>query len=219
VNGQHSPNVILKDNDIKYKIRLPPETTLEFIKQIRKDVDFLYNMQLMDYSLLVGVHNTEYDLDAMRKRTRSRFTTMSQSSANSSVAPQNNNINDNNNNPDNRFPDVVEKKDKENKEFYFENDSVDDDNKGTSGGGGGAGPASLGQRSNDTESVDTVKYLNPNRIEAMRVVGPDAYFMGIIDFQQRWSFKKKFERFFKIHIHGADPKGLSAIEPETYKER
>jgi hypothetical protein len=27
------------------------------------------------------------------------------------------------------------------------------------------------------------------------------------------------ERFFKVNFRGADPQGLSAIEPETYKER
>jgi hypothetical protein len=43
--------------------------------------------------------------------------------------------------------------------------------------------------------------------------------MGIIDFQQRWNVGKKMERFFKINFKGADPHGLSAIEPEQYKER
>ncbi len=51
------------------------------------------------------------------------------------------------------------------------------------------------------------------------MVGPDSYFMGIIDFQQQWNMQKKLERFFKINFRGVDPQGLSAIEPETYKER
>jgi hypothetical protein len=89
--------------------------------------------------------------------------------------------------------------------------------------------------------------------EVFRVVGPDSYFIGIIDFQQQWNFKKKvsdgfcffvfgyflgsqrlttrmiiiicgsfavqLERFFKINFRGADPQGLSSIEPKTYKDR
>jgi hypothetical protein len=43
--------------------------------------------------------------------------------------------------------------------------------------------------------------------------------MGIIDFQQQWDLSKQFERFFKTHIQGRDPNGLSAIDPATYKER
>ena len=54
--------MILKDNDIKYKIRLPLDTTVQLLKQIRSDAEFLYSLGIMDYSLLVGVHNTEYEV-------------------------------------------------------------------------------------------------------------------------------------------------------------
>lgn len=52
VSGEHEPNVILKDNDIKYKIRLPRHTTESLLTQIRADADFLYSIGVMDYSLL-----------------------------------------------------------------------------------------------------------------------------------------------------------------------
>ena len=52
VSGEHEPNVILKDNDIKYKIRLPRHTTENLLTQIRSDADFLYSIGVMDYSLL-----------------------------------------------------------------------------------------------------------------------------------------------------------------------
>ena len=52
VSGEHEPNVILKDNDIKYKIRLPRHTTEGLLQQIRADADFLLSIGVMDYSLL-----------------------------------------------------------------------------------------------------------------------------------------------------------------------
>jgi 1-phosphatidylinositol-4-phosphate 5-kinase len=52
VSGEHEPSVILKDNDIKYKIRLPRNTTERLLAQIRADADFLYSIGVMDYSLL-----------------------------------------------------------------------------------------------------------------------------------------------------------------------
>ena len=52
MSGEHEPNVILKDNDIKYKIRLPRHTTENLLTQIRSDADFLYSIEVMDYSLL-----------------------------------------------------------------------------------------------------------------------------------------------------------------------
>jgi hypothetical protein len=52
VNGEHEPNVILKDNDIKYKIRLSKPTTESLLLQLRSDVDYLFSIGVMDYSLL-----------------------------------------------------------------------------------------------------------------------------------------------------------------------
>ena len=51
------------------------------------------------------------------------------------------------------------------------------------------------------------------------MVGPEAYYMGIIDFLQEWNINKRLERFFKINFRGADPEGLSAIQPDIYRER
>ena len=61
--GHHEPNVILKDNDLKHKIRLPSDVSKKILAQLRKDADFLCGIGIMDYSLLVGVHNTEYAVE------------------------------------------------------------------------------------------------------------------------------------------------------------
>jgi hypothetical protein len=52
VNGIHEPNVVLKDNDLKYKIRLSAETARDLLRQLTLDVEFLYSIRVMDYSLL-----------------------------------------------------------------------------------------------------------------------------------------------------------------------
>ena len=43
--------------------------------------------------------------------------------------------------------------------------------------------------------------------------------MGIVDFLQDWTMKKKIERLFKIYILRKDPDGLSVMLPEPYKLR
>ena len=175
MSGQHSPNVILKDNDIKYKIRLPPDTAVQLLQQIRKDADFLDSMRIMDYSLLVGVHNAEYDVDALRRRTKSKLTTASQSSVSSLTGSG-------------RIQEVSSKPSREGNGLQTSSGNSGEDNN--------ARNVSNQRGSGETDSLlgsapGEVKYLNPNKIDVMRVVGPDSYFIGIIDFQQRWTVKKK----------------------------
>ncbi len=57
VLGNHEPNVILKDNDLKYKLRLLDASSEHLIKQLRKDTEFLCGLGVMDYSLLGKIVN------------------------------------------------------------------------------------------------------------------------------------------------------------------
>jgi hypothetical protein len=52
VLGHHEPNVILKDNDLKHKIRLPGMTAKFLLHQLEKDSELLCSFGVMDYSLL-----------------------------------------------------------------------------------------------------------------------------------------------------------------------
>ncbi|OWZ09446.1 Phosphatidylinositol-4-phosphate-5-kinase [Phytophthora megakarya] len=58
--GRHEPNVILKDNDLTAKVRLDPKVAEELYDQVVKDANFLSRLGIMDYSLLLGIHNVEY---------------------------------------------------------------------------------------------------------------------------------------------------------------
>ena len=54
---------------------------------------------------------------------------------------------------------------------------------------------------------------------AVSVTGPAIYYLGIVDFLQDWTTKKKIERAFKIYATRKDPDGLSVMDPERYKRR
>lgn len=51
------------------------------------------------------------------------------------------------------------------------------------------------------------------------VVGPDYYTIGVIDMLQTWTWKKRFERWWKIFILRSDGCGISAAPPKFYAER
>jgi hypothetical protein len=57
------------------------------------------------------------------------------------------------------------------------------------------------------------------RLKVNRIVGPEAYYMGIVDFQQLYNLSKKAERFVKIRVKGDSAEGLSCLEPVAYRQR
>ena len=58
-----------------------------------------------------------------------------------------------------------------------------------------------------------------SRLLVSKVVGPESYYVGIIDFQQKYDYSKMTERYTKVYLMGADSAGLSCIEPVAYQRR
>ncbi|TMW56358.1 hypothetical protein Poli38472_006368 [Pythium oligandrum] len=54
---------------------------------------------------------------------------------------------------------------------------------------------------------------------ATSVSGPALYHFGIIDILQQWTFEKKMERVYKVHVKRKDAEGVSAMPPKPYKFR
>jgi hypothetical protein len=57
------------------------------------------------------------------------------------------------------------------------------------------------------------------RSDALEVVGPGTYFIGIIDILQEWSWAKSLERMAKVAFKLQDKNGVSAVPPELYMRR
>ena len=56
-------------------------------------------------------------------------------------------------------------------------------------------------------------------MQASVVTGPTKFYVGIIDILQTWNVNKRVERYSKIYFKCVDGNGLSAVEPERYRER
>ncbi|RHY01399.1 hypothetical protein DYB34_001934 [Aphanomyces astaci] len=191
--GTHEPNVILKDNDLTQKVRLDAAVAEDLYDQIKKDAGFLCNHGIMDYSLLMGVHNVEYrvsaDLDLGNHHLDNSLllnTNITRGgSAVVSAQPTARNLN----------------------------------NTGL-GDGGSDGDDTGDVPLDDDLHMDArmpLKFTGTRK--ANTVVGPACYYFGIIDILQLWNFDKKLERNTKVLLLRRDPDGLSALPPTKYKDR
>jgi hypothetical protein len=59
--GGHQPNIVLKDNDLTERLRLSHRRARVVYGQLCRDAALLAGFGATDYSLLLGVHNVEYD--------------------------------------------------------------------------------------------------------------------------------------------------------------
>lgn len=56
-------------------------------------------------------------------------------------------------------------------------------------------------------------------MQGIDAAAPCLYFLGIIDILQEYDFSKKLEHFAKSKLLCKDSHGISAVEPEEYRER
>ena len=51
------------------------------------------------------------------------------------------------------------------------------------------------------------------------IEGPGVYYIGVIDYLQKYNFKKKLERFWKVVLRCKDGTAISDIPPLQYRDR
>ena len=152
VKGFHEPIQVMKDNDLKYKLNLTPNDARSLYKQLKKDADFLCDtLNVMDYSLLIGVQRAEYIVQDNIAVSRLSST-------------------------------------------------------------------SEGRNTYISESAKT-SFSGTGHLEVYKFTAPKSYCMGIIDFCQKWNIEKRVEQFYKLYFQQKDPLGVSAQEPNTYRNR
>lgn len=54
---------------------------------------------------------------------------------------------------------------------------------------------------------------------ARQIEGPGLFYIGIIDYLQKYTFAKKIERFYKRFIRCYDKQGISDVPPQYYRDR
>lgn len=241
--GGHEPNVVLKDSDLTQKLKLDRDVAIDLYRTLCADSDLLCSFGIMDYSLLMGIHEVEYVVDeGDEDADEDSESKIPVSPARIKSSEPTSGIRSSVHNP-------------------FNEKSMMDPRVGTTPFSKSGGPPPVVPPSSKSRHHASVSSLNVNPIAdfgrsrkvsrlnegggfrhtrtesntsvsssgrrlprsgmrmANTVVGPAYYHLGVIDILQTWTLKKRMERFFKIAFKGVDGDGLSAIPPRLYKKR
>ncbi|TMW55381.1 hypothetical protein Poli38472_013272 [Pythium oligandrum] len=192
VVGLHEPNVVLKDNDLRTRMRIGGRAGKELFEYLREDSLFLCSLGIMDYSLLLGATDIEFMVDQTNSR---RNTVTSPSNASHSGHDLSNGGRGD--------------------RSLSDDESVNSSNRATALFS--VRSAAHGSNADVNGIVEPPPTRSVRKSE--RVFGPGFYHIGIIDILQQWNTQKKLERFWKVRFQQCDPQGLSAIDPVRYQKR
>ncbi|KAF1328570.1 Phosphatidylinositol-4-phosphate-5-kinase, partial [Globisporangium splendens] len=205
VVGLHEPNVVLKDNDLRTRMRIGRQAGKELYELLRDDSLFLCSLGIMDYSLLLGVVDIEFMVD----QPTGNNTTGRRNTATS--------------NPDGKNESFMTSASSSSKDDGLDVGSA---NPLSSLARGNDDRARIDSTDNPlSHSVRSLAdHAPPPRAKktmrrSKRIFGPGYYYVGVIDILQTWTLQKKLERFWKVQVQRCDADGLSAIDPVQYQKR
>jgi 1-phosphatidylinositol-4-phosphate 5-kinase len=240
---EHYPDVTLRDNDLKKRLKLETGTAVQLLKQLTRDSDFLASAGIMDYSLLIGTHYSHFTITSTRHKKRPTPTQANrpgEAIGNGSSVPSR----PNGQSSPLVSPGGTRQLDEagENGEHSFNHDQIqqqqqqESDNQNPIGefDSGADSEASCERTSLDASSsvdfgLDMAAAAAGGRVsgrtpythsyDAHQVSGPSKYYFGLVDVLQQWTMAKQAERVYKVHVLRKSGRGLSAIAPRPYARR
>lgn len=225
---EHEPMQLLTDNDLRFRLIVKPQQANIIKAQIAKDANWLKSMQIMDYSLLVGVRRKRYPLgsvtpviqfcheeqDTSKKLESSSKDGPLKSRKISKALSQY--VKDQTLNFTSERSDVVVSP--------MPSEAIADDNLINETESPTHSQAQrLGENedkvanSNITSKIAN-DYKNQNGLSAYVIEGPSTFYLGIIDIFQTWNLSKKVENCAKRTFQ-CTGMGISSVDPEFYQER
>ncbi|POM61917.1 Phosphatidylinositol-4-phosphate-5-kinase (Pi-PIPKD10) [Phytophthora palmivora] len=198
---EHYPDITLRDNDLKKRLKLDPDTAVNLVKQLTRDSNYLASAGIMDYSLLIGTHYSHFTITTEYKRGISRRKSVELTAYCADTHEQR---------PDADFlPNMYENR----RRSTSEDDAASE----------GTRPS----ESSDLSYADMthpsprerVVYPQSHAYHAHQVSGPSKYYFGLVDILQEWTVSKQMERAYKVRVLRKSRNGVSAIPPKPYARR
>lgn len=209
--GPHEASITLKDNDTTSRIRLHYIYAQHLFDVICSDSKFLSDLNLMDYSLLIGVQYGRFEIHQEENNSEGggcMFSPMIPIQNFNSINNNNSNSNDDttNDDPNKKSSSFSTQFSPYNSPYNMlsnQNSTFYNNPKG-----------SLSSVADLYSAIDP-----PSHFPAALVIAPQYYYFGIIDILQSWTWQKKLERFIKVYLFNQDSHGVSCVNPDFYRDR
>jgi len=195
-------SAVLKDLDLQSKVYVGPESRTALLEQLERDTRFLAGKHIMDYSLLLGIHDhrrqqnqqnirrltntlTEGGFQAVEKRDSlsMSFTDSQRSGEESAFMPTE---------TCSRF-----RQDYGGIRSYIPRHPI-----------------------NSHEAEESINLFSNNyRGQSFGNLPVATYYIGVVDILQEYNMRKKLEHFWKVIICRENAEGISVVDPIKYRER
>ena len=198
-------SMTLKDLDLQRKVYIGAENKALFMEQLKKDVRFLASHNIMDYSLLLGIHDHKREenhssLTTGNLITNDGFEIVTRGSRHPSIS-----LGGQGAVRTERSSTIEESFTSNGVHPWFRQDF-----------GGLRSYTPYHPIHNGNEEFDFSNTYDGRNIDSLPI---HTYYFGLVDIFQKYNLKKKAERFWKAGVCRLDPNGISVTDPEKYASR
>ncbi|GMF11786.1 unnamed protein product [Phytophthora lilii] len=178
---EHYPDITLRDNDLKKRLKLEPETAVKLVKQLTRDSNYLASAGIMDYSLLIGTHYSHFTITTEYKRGISRRKSVELTAYCADTFGQKSDV---------EFLPTLNG----NRRSTSEDDALSEGTRPSESSDFGGRLSDLSQGPGPS---DPAVYPQSHSYHAHQVSGPSKYYFGLVDILQEWTVGKQIERAYK----------------------
>ena len=204
-NSQGS--AVLKDRDLQNKVYVGPENKAALLEQLKRDTEYLASHHIMDYSLLIGVHDHNRQEQNIRRLTGTLVTdddfqvvdTVKRDSLDASLSL------------------LTDSQHSREESFMV----IDSDNLSQFKQDYGGLRSYTPHHPIYAKEAEASANQFPNRYDGKSFddLPVATYYIGLVDILQEYNVRKQMEHFWKVSICRADAEGISVVDPKKYRQR
>ena len=230
-NSKDKYKKTLKDLDFTSTVSVGQESKQQLLEQLRSDVEFLSELQIMDYSLLLGIHHHTKDGSTHQRSMNididgDEITFVDIGGSYKSTPNSSPNVT-----TTTKSLGVPDKRHRTHSSVFTEDNpisslSIDEQNLELRGPyvpwfrrDYGGLKSSSPQHPLTAERPESMSMSIIERINARHLPPSDTYYLGMVDILQVYNLSKKLEHFTKTKLLCKDKYGISAVDPQTYGRR